>query len=139
MNRNLWLVAAAFVLLGTMTASAQKTEFNANVPFDFIVNGSTFPAGEYTFQSVDVPGKVLSIRGVNSQTQGIIVSNEKRSSEPSQQTQLVFHRYGNQYFLAEVWLQGNDMGRTVPECPLEKEVATTSRMREQVELSTARR
>jgi hypothetical protein len=121
-----------------MTASAQKTEFNVSVPFDFIVNGSSFPAGEYTFQSVGVQGKVLSIRGVNSQTQGTIVSNDRRASEPSQQTKLVFHRYGNQYFLAEVWLRGNDMGRTVPECPLEKEVATTSSMRE-VALSTARR
>src|SRR5262245_21512914 len=138
MNRNLWLVAAAFVWLGTMTASAQKTEFKANVPFDFIVNGSTFPAGEYSFQSVDLLGKVLSIRGASSETQGMIVSSDKRSREPSQQTKLVFHRYGNQYFLAEVWLRGNPMGRTVPECPLEKEVATTSRMRE-VALSTARR
>src|SRR5262249_36835280 len=80
MNRNLWLVGAALVLLGTMTASAQKTELKANVPFDFIVNGSTFPAGEYTLRSVDVQGKVLSISGVNSQTQGMIASNDKLSS-----------------------------------------------------------
>jgi len=121
-----------------MAASAQKTELKANVPFDFIVNGSTFPAGEYSFRSVDTLGKVLSIRSVNSQTQGMIVSSDTRSSAPSQQAKLVFHRYGNQYFLAEVWLQGNNMGHAVAKCPLEKEVATTSRMRE-VALSTARR
>lgn len=138
MNRNLWLVGVAFVLLGIMTASGQKTEVKANVPFDFIVNGSTFPAGEYTLQSVDVQGKVLSIRGVNSQTQGMIVSEDSRSSERSQQTKLVFHRYGNQYFLAEVWLQGDDIGRNLPECPLEKEVATNSPMRT-VALSSPRR
>jgi len=121
-----------------MAASAQKTELKANVPFDFIVNGSTFPAGEYSFRSVDTLGKVLSIRSVNSQTQGMIVSSDTRSSAPSQQTKLVFHRYGNQYFLAEVWLQGDDMGRDVPECPLEKEAATNSPMRK-VALSSARR
>jgi hypothetical protein len=138
MNRNLWLVAAALVLLGTMTASAQKTEVKANVPFDFIVNGSTFPAGEYIFQSVDVSGKVFSIHAVNSKSQGMINSSDKQSSGPTQQTKLVFHRYGNQYFLAEVWQEGTDIGRTVPECLLEKQAATASRMKE-VALTTARR
>ncbi len=32
-------------------------------------------------------------------------------------TKLVFHRYGDQYFLAQIWTAGNDRGQRTAEEP----------------------
>jgi hypothetical protein len=39
---------------------------------------------------------------------------------------LVFHRYGSQYFLAQVWSAGNSEGRELPRSRAEREVASNN-------------
>ncbi|MGA2150110.1 MAG: hypothetical protein ABSH49_34725 [Bryobacteraceae bacterium] len=36
---------------------------------------------------------------------------------------LVFHRVGQEYFLAQIWAGGGPTGRALPPSPLEKELA----------------
>jgi hypothetical protein len=78
-------------------ASAQEERVAVTVPFAFHVNNSTLPAGTYiiatqpahrliTFASTDAK--------VNALTQGM--SDPWGKFQPNV---LVFHRYGNQYFL----------------------------------------
>jgi hypothetical protein len=125
-NRNLRVLAAAFALLVTATASAQTTQIRTNVPFNFIVNGSPLPAGEYSFEPLYSGGKVLLIRSVNSGTGNMVAVNEERSSDPSSPTKLVFHRYGDQYFLAEIRIAGDNIVRQVPRSRREKQAAMNS-------------
>jgi hypothetical protein len=33
------------------------------------------------------------------------------ASSPSENSRLIFHRYGDEYFLAQVWTAGRDVGR----------------------------
>jgi hypothetical protein len=40
-----------------------------------------------------------------------------------QKTKLVFHRYGDRYFLAQVWTAGSDQGRELPKSRRETEIA----------------
>jgi hypothetical protein len=138
MNRKWWTIAAAFALLMTAIASAQTSQLKADVPFDFIVNGFTLPAGEYTLQSVDSLGKALSIRSSDSQAASTIIAEDQQSPTPSRDTRLVFHRYGELYFLAEIWMQGEDIGRHVPASAREKEMALKTRPHELVVMSARR-
>jgi hypothetical protein len=129
MKRNL-LIAAALALLGITAASAQTVNVKANVPFSFTVNRATLPAGEYSLKSMDEQGAAIAIRDLNSKTTNLVISNSCRSSKSASQTKLVFHRYGNHYFLSQIWTEGSDAGRELLPSAGEKEVARNSSMQE---------
>lgn len=137
MKRNFLLFTAALALLVT-TASAQTVRLKANVPFSFVVNRATLPAGEYSVESMDDQGIVLAIRGSNTKTTNLVKSNACASLKASSQTKLIFHRYGGRYFLNQVWVEGNNLGRELPPSPREKEVAKDFSVQE-VALMAARR
>lgn len=137
MKRNL-LIAAVLALLGTTAASAQTVNVNASVPFSFTVNRATLPAGEYSVKSMDEQGTALAIRDLNSNTANLVLSNTCRSSKSAGQTKLLFHRYGNHYFLSQIWIEGSDAGRELPPSAREKEVARDLSM-QQVVLVAAKR
>jgi len=131
MKRNL-LIAAALALFGTMAASAQTVNVKASVPFDFTVNRATLPAGEYSLKSMDEQGAAIAIRDLNSKTTNLVISSSCRSSKSASQTKLVFHRYGNRYFLSQIWTAGDEAGRALPAGAGEKEIARNVSMQEVV-------
>src|SRR5262245_53720970 len=137
MKRN-FLIAAALALLGTMAASAQTVDVKASVPFSFTVNRATLPAGEYSLKSMDEQGTTLAIRDLNSKTANLVLSNPCRSSKSASQTKLLFHRYGNHYFLSQNWIEGSNAGRELAPSAREKEVARDFSM-QQVVLVAAKR
>ena len=49
-----------------------------------------------------------------------------------------FHRYGDQYFLAQIWTAGNDMGNELPKSGRETEVATDNPAHNVVVVATLR-
>lgn len=138
MKRNLLLFAAALALVVTTVASAQSTKVKVTVPFSFIVNRANLPAGEYLVQSVDVEGRVLAIRNVETNTTNLVMFNSCTSLASPTQTKLIFHRYGERYFLSRIWVAGNTSGHELSPSPREKEVAKDFSMREVV-LMAARR
>jgi hypothetical protein len=93
----------------------------ANIPFDFSVGDKTLPAGVYTVVPMTTP-HVLRIRsedgrmGVLIQTQGVEARREQ------DQTKLVFHRYGDQYFLSQVWTAGESDVRELWKSRTEREL-----------------
>ena len=127
MKRNL-LITAALALLGTMAASAQTVNVKTSVPFSFIVNQATLPAGEYSVSSTDEQGKVIAIRNLNSKTTNLVLSNTCESGKSASKTRLIFHHYAGGYFLSQVWIEGDDRGREIPRGAREKEMARDSSM-----------
>lgn len=123
MKKYLFTIALALPLLTTAAASAQSVHMRAMVPFNFIADGATLPAGQYDIQTLGTTGKLLSIRNLNSWAGILVLSNSSESSNPSSRTKLVFHRYGNRYFLAELWVRGHNSGYAVPQTSRETEVA----------------
>jgi hypothetical protein len=134
MKRNL-LITAALALLGTTGASAQTVTVKANVPFSFIVNRATLPAGQYWLNSVDDQGTALAIRNTDSKSTNLVLSNACASTKGANKTKLVFHRYGGRYFLSQIWMAGNDRGREVPPGAREKEIARDYPMQEVILLA----
>jgi hypothetical protein len=100
------------LLLVAACANAQSVNVNANVPFDFTVGKSILPAGEYSIQSLaSATGTVLAIRGEDSAKNMLASANTAETLNPSPNSRLVFHKYGDKYFLAQIWLQGERTGR----------------------------
>ncbi len=104
---------------GVQAQSGAKIE--VNVPFDFIAGKRSFEAGTYSLSRMS-DGNLL-IRSADGKGNTIvqapvgIVGRDYISNE-----RLVFIRYGNQYFLSEVWLKGG-IGRQLLPFDTEKKVA----------------
>ena len=116
------LISLLSLLLVAGLAIAQSNHVRANVPFSFTVGSETLPAGTYDIRAMSSDPKVLLV-----QAQGgssiIVGSNAAESLKGAEKTKLVFNRYRDQYFLAEIWVQGATRGRQLPKTSREKELA----------------
>jgi hypothetical protein len=92
-------VAAGFVTAGS--ALAQDHKVTATIPFNFTVDGSKLPAGNYIVGSDVNSPRMLTIsdrqKGVSAM---VITVRDTDASDAG--NMLIFHHYGNQYFLSEV-------------------------------------
>jgi hypothetical protein len=134
MKRKL-LITVALALLGTTAASAQTVNVKTTVPFSFIVNRATLPAGEYSVSSVDDQGTAIAIRNLKSKTTNLVLSNACVSGKSANKTKLIFHHYADRYFLSQIWMEGNDLGREIPPGAREREMARDFSMQEVVLLA----
>jgi len=73
---------------------------------------------------------VLAIRSLTSSTTNLVISNSCEMTKPVGQTKLVFHRYGDRYFLNQIWVEGMSAGHQLPVNAREKEVAKDFSMQE---------
>ena len=106
----LWMpliLMTIFALAAVSTRAQAKYGVRGNVPFDFIVGDKTIPAGLITAHgvSLDAAG-VLSIGNVDQGKQAMRVGRSLPGGDDSDQCKLVFRRYGNRYFLAQIWIAG---------------------------------
>ena len=122
MKKQLFVLLGLGLLVG-MSAYAQTVNLKADVPFNFIIRGATLPAGEYTIQGLGGDGSAIAVRGPNPKANTIVLSQRCASSSAAKQSKLVFHRYGEGYFLAQLWVAGNDSGRELAKSPREMEMA----------------
>jgi hypothetical protein len=98
-------VAAGFVTAGS--ALAQDHKVTATVPFNFTVNGRTLPAGNYTIGNDANSPRVLTI---SDRKDGVaIMAITIPDAGYAADNKLVFHRYGNQYFLSQVRTSTSNM------------------------------
>ena len=61
-----------------------------------------------------------------------------KSGRVSEQTKLVFTRYGEQYFLSEIWMAGYRAGWQVPKSRREVEIAQNETVQQVVILAELR-
>jgi hypothetical protein len=109
-------VVAAAAVYGQSTKTLKVT-----VPFDFVAGNRTLSAGQYSVAQGSVSGSVI-INSADHKGCAIVLANAIQSAAAPNQGKLVFHRYGNTYFLAEVWGAGA-CGRQIPQTKRERELA----------------
>lgn len=118
-NRVVLLVLTLVALSGLAIAQS-KTVVKATVPFDFVANGQTMPAGECEIRAENNGIATLQVRSGN---RGVfVIPNATESLKASEKTVLVFHRYGDRYFLSAIKRQGETSGYSVPAGKLENEM-----------------
>jgi hypothetical protein len=107
-------------LFGAVAANAQGGGISAHIPFAFTAGSTTMNAGTYTVSRLDGSPSVLLVRGA---TQGVFLMGSGAGATASHEpTRLVFHKYGSQYFLRQVWFDGSS-GYTLPETSEERQWA----------------
>jgi hypothetical protein len=112
--------AGLAVVLGMLTLSAPApvaaADIRANVPFSFTVKGKVLPAGTY---NVSNNNSALLIRGFGASA---VTLGQRAESSTSTSPKLVFHRYGDEYILREVWMGSS--GYQLPQTSRERELAS---------------
>ena len=130
--RNLLMIVLTLSLLaidGATRASAQIVDtIVADVPFGFVIRDQTLPAGSYTIKRLDSQPGVMELRDADGERLMLFLTGSAQAAREPDQTELIFDRFGDQYFLTEIFEAGNKAGAEVPksraERSLEKEIAT---------------
>ena len=117
------ILLALTVLLLATAAQAQTTNVKASIPFDFVVGDHAYTAGEYTVKSMSESSSAVRIDNADESDKGITLSNACSKAQPAVGTTLVFHRLGNNYFLYQIWTEGNSAGREFPKSKREVQLA----------------
>ena len=97
------------VLLGTVAVIAQSTTtsepfLRANIPFAFVAGGVQLPAGEYRVYHPGNPYLVV-IENNDGTARAMTYVRPSVIGAGENSTKLLFNRYGNQHFLAEIWTE----------------------------------
>jgi cytolysin (calcineurin-like family phosphatase) len=109
MKKQIWKVMTFLAALMAASSAAGQTN-HGDIPFAFSVANQTVPPGHYT--TVQVTSTLLRI--FNSHNQGVVVLTTAVDSKESEGTgKMLFHRYGDDYFLSEVWDPAGQSGRKV--------------------------
>ena len=111
--KNVRILITTVLLLAAVSVYVQAQErplLTATVPFAFTVENSKLPAGAYTVSILPVYN-MIKVQSADGRTATMIFAIPSRESGESKQAKLVFHRFGNEYFLAQVWEQGSNVHR----------------------------
>jgi hypothetical protein len=85
----------------------------ANIPFDFSVGNTTLKAGSYSVEQLQ--SGILALSSSDNKEHQFAMTFPSDSDQQSQESHLVFIRYGSEVFLKKVSLSGNENSYELPE------------------------
>jgi hypothetical protein len=112
------LVSVFTLCAAVASANAQLLNpIRAKIPFDFSVGDKKLPAGDYTFSRLwrFSDNKTMSVSNVDFSTRVFQSTFATKLLTPKEESTLVFNKYGDQYFLDQIWTSGEQVGAQLPE------------------------
>ena len=129
------LMVIVMLVFASAVASANPTAQLSNavvadIPFEFSVGYKTFPAGKYSVRSISTAGNALMIQSADGKSSALRLSDATERSKNNARARLVFNRYGERHFLAEVWngidTTGRQLLKSQEEKAIQRELASNS-------------
>jgi hypothetical protein len=117
------LVAGLAIAVGVASgfAGSKSLVLRANVPFGFTVGDVSLPAGIYTITMQEQYRGGLLIQGTQASQACLIMTHSGNWSVPDGKGKLLFKRYGDEYFLSQVFPAFENTGQKLPVSKMEKE------------------
>jgi len=125
--------ACAVLAVSCLSAQSDHKTITA-VPFDFMVGNQHMAAGTYDITSGQ---STLLVRGEDNGSASFAIALWTYSGKTQEQAKLVFKRYGDRYFLSQVWYPGTNQGRELQVSKIERELARNNAKPEIVTLLAA--
>jgi hypothetical protein len=126
MTKNFYLSVATAVLITVFGVSANaqsrsRQQLRVNVPFAFSVGNTSMPAGDYRVSIINPSSdrSVLQFASLDGKST-VMTRTIDISGWPNSKAKLTFRHYGNQYFLAQVWMVGDSTGLATPSSTAER-------------------
>jgi hypothetical protein len=103
------IVASLCVAIGlaVVPAHAQRGGVQVKVPFNFVVSGKIFPAGEYTMVATSYQVRIEDAGG---RVIAMVLANDISGRSAGENGQIIFHCYGDRCFLSELWSPTQENG-----------------------------
>ena len=104
-------IAAFSTALTTHVYGQTLKTVRANVKFDFQIGDRVFPAGEYQIESISRRAdNVLQIRSLRDANKTELIVTHPSNAARTQTPKLIFQKYGESYFLTEIFLDSGQWG-----------------------------
>jgi hypothetical protein len=120
------LLAVMAIIAASVSANAQSLNYRlgANIPFDFSVSGEKLPAGKYWIKRAPLGNgdTLVQISSADGEENITRLTIPVFTINPAKEGMLVFHRYGDEYFLSEIWPLGGLTGRELPKSRAERKL-----------------
>jgi hypothetical protein len=108
---------------GVANAQIGDTTIEANITHAFIVGTTTLPAGKYEVRALDYTDpNTFEIRSADGHTATIFETHSAQANRTPRKTELVFNKFGDSYFLSQIWLEGSDFGNELEKTKAEKKL-----------------
>ena len=117
------LALSGLLVLLTFSAALGQSDRQTiiYIPFNFTAGEKEFPAGKYVFERIwKNTDSVWVIRRKDNVGKAMLLTRPVRANETQQEARLVFHQYGDLYFLSQIWTAGDATGREVQNSKREK-------------------
>ena len=103
----IFAVLLGFAGVGVQAQAPSRVE--VSIPFEFSAGKTTLKPGVYTIKRMS--GNLVSLKSVDNKSSVVLNAPVNLSStDPEATERLIFNKYGDQYFLAQIWLTA-DSGR----------------------------
>ncbi len=97
-------VIGSFIAAASFSAFAQARGLRADIPFNFTIKERALPAGAYTIEAIRVAGSdALRIQSADGRIRATVFVRAEFQKSVKEEPRLIFNRYADQYFLAEVF------------------------------------
>ncbi len=119
------LVSMFTLCAAVASANAQlSVPIRAKIPFDFSLGDKKLAAGEYTFSRLSgiADNRTMLVRSEDSSTRMFQSTSVAQVLTPKNESILVFHKYGDQYFLEQIWTSGEQEGTQLSESRSERTI-----------------
>jgi hypothetical protein len=126
--RQMTWVFIAFVcalMIHPSKAHAQIIDtLEGNIPFQFQAGDALLPPGNYSIRMVENSGlKFMQITSQGTSASAFFRVSETDLKSAPTQNELIFNKYGDHYFLAQLFEEGDPSGSEVVESNYEKKVS----------------
>jgi hypothetical protein len=95
-----------------------------NIPFQFHAGNTKLPPGKYVIRMLDDTDlTVMEITSADGSTSALFEVQSAEANSAPAKSELIFNKYGNRYFLAKLFDEGNPSGSQVPKSRYEKRIS----------------
>ena len=104
-----------------LTYAQTPSRLRASIPFNFVVGSQALPAGEYSLKPISQVA--VLVQSEDSRSSAIVLTMAVQANKTQEIGKLVFNRYGDQYFLSQIWTPAASTGREMLKSRMEREIA----------------
>jgi hypothetical protein len=130
MKKPAYIIVILMLVMSVVSVSTANAQTNsaqqvtADIPFTFHVGNKNLPAGQYTVRCINPSSdvKVLQLRSTDGKST-VLLQTSSIVGRMNKDAKLVFNRYGNQYYFAQAWLVGENVGMQAVKSRNEKATA----------------
>lgn len=119
----------ASMLLALSVYAQSPSALKADIPFDFSAGSAVLPAGQYVVKPASLTNRDVTMilgKDKNSRVLVLTLNFEDWRNKDSDTGKLVFHRYGDHYFLARIIGPGEVTGKELMKSKAETEIARST-------------